>query len=365
MPSQITSSQPLLVDLSPYKMNEKPRSYPSLPLKTRLTVYLLSTVTDSACRSDGTANRRLLSLFDFRSSPNPRYSSGVRTADITVNPSRNLWFRLFVPSSPSGQRLPVIVFFHGGGFAFLSASAFAYDAVCRRFARKLPAIIISVNYRLSPEHRHPAPYIDGLDTLRFLDSSGLDGSDADASAIADLSNVFLAGDSAGGNIAHHVTRLWAAEHDSKPWARVRISGLVAIQPFFGSEDRTPAEIRLEGAPLVSTKRTDWLWKAFLPEGADRDHPAANVLGPKDAAELEKGFPATMVVIGGWDPLQDLQRRYADELRKRGKEVNLLEYADAVHAFYVFPELKLSTEFIGEMKSFVETHTKKQEISSNV
>ncbi|KAH7681419.1 Carboxylesterase protein [Dioscorea alata] len=346
-------------------MTETPGSSPSLPLKTRISISFLSNLIGSACRSDGTVNRFLFNLFDFRSSPNPRFSSGVRTADITVDTSRNLWFRLFVPSSPSGHRLPVIVFFHGGGFAFLSPSAFVYDAVCRRFARQLPAIILSINYRLSPEHRHPAPYIDGLDTLRFLDSSELDRFDPDAAEIADLSNVFLAGDSAGGNIAHHVTRLWATEQDSKPWARVRISGLVAIQPFLGSEDRTSAEKKLKGAPFVSTKRTDWLWKAFLPEGSDRDHPAANVFGPKYDAELGKGFPATMVVIGGWDPLQDLQRRYAEETRKRGKEVKLLEYADAIHAFYLFPELELSTEFIGEMKSFVETHTKKQEINSNI
>ncbi|KAJ0977237.1 hypothetical protein J5N97_012711 [Dioscorea zingiberensis] len=339
-------------------MTEKPPS-PSLPLKTRIFISVMSYFTDAAYRADGTVNRRLLSLFDIRSSANPRFSSGVRTADITVDDSRNLWFRLFVPSAAAGSRIPVVVFFHGGGFAFLSPAASAYDAVCRRLARKLPALIVSVNYRLSPENRYPAQYLDGLDTLRFLDSAGLDRSDAEAAAIADLSNVFLAGDSAGGNLAHHAARLWASENESKPWARVRISGVVAIQPFFGGEERTPAELRLVGVPLVSTKRTDWLWKAFLPDGEDRDHAAVNVFGPKDVKELERGFPATMVVVGGWDPLQDWQRRYAEELKKRGKEVKLVDYPDAIHAFYVFPELHRSADLIAEMKTFIETHTSAQ------
>lgn len=117
-------------------------------------------------------------------------------------------------------------------------------------------------------------------------------------------------------------------------------------------------MRLEGAPLVSRKRTDWLWKVFLPEGADRDHEAVNVSGPR-AKDLSKvQFPATMVFVGGLDPLQDWQRRYAEWLKKSGKEVTLVEYESAIHAFYAFPELPEARLLFGEVKKFVEQQTKK-------
>ncbi|XP_008786455.2 probable carboxylesterase 18 [Phoenix dactylifera] len=329
---------------------------PPLPWKTRFFISVLSAVTDVSRRSDGTVNRRLLSFLEPRSPASSQPVAGVRTADITVDSSRNLWFRLFVPAAAAAAgRIPLIVFFHGGGFAFLSPDGRAYDVVCRRICRKVNAVIASVNYRLSPEHRCPAPYEDGEDVLRFLDGGGLARSDPAAAGLVDLSSCFLAGDSAGGNIAHHVARRWAAGGE---WKTLRLGGLVAIQPFFGGEERTEAEIRLKGAPLVSTRRTDWLWRAFLPEGADRDHEVVNVFGPR-AAALEERYPAAMVVVGGFDPLQDWQRRYYEGLRARGKEARLVEYPDAIHAFYVFPELKESGNLIAKIADFVEEHRNKE------
>ncbi|URE10986.1 gibberellin receptor [Musa troglodytarum] len=230
---------------------------PPLSRTKRFVVAAVSAINDAACRSDGTVNRRLVSLLDARVAASAKPFRGVRTADVPVDLSRDLWFRLFVPSSVSdGERLPVIVFFHGGGFAFLSPDSYLFDDVCRRICRTVHALVVSVNYRLAPEHRCPAPYEDGAHVLRFLDGGGL---------LYDLSSCFLAGDSAGGNIVHHVARRWAADADGG-WKRVRLAGMVLIQPYFGGEERTEAELRLVGAPLVSVERTDWLWRAFLPEG---------------------------------------------------------------------------------------------------
>ncbi|KAH7839381.1 hypothetical protein Vadar_003450 [Vaccinium darrowii] len=86
-------------------------------------------------------------------------------------PSRNLWFRIFVPTAT--QPLPIIVFFHGGGFAYLMADTKDYDAICCRFASKILAVVMSVNYRLAPEYRYPAWYDDGFDVLKFLDERKL------------------------------------------------------------------------------------------------------------------------------------------------------------------------------------------------
>ncbi|CAA7396511.1 unnamed protein product [Spirodela intermedia] len=341
---------------------------PRLPWKTKLQISLLSLAWDAVCRSNGTLNRRLLSLVELKTGPSRRPVRGVRTTDITIDPARRLWVRLFLPASnggAGGTALPVVVFFHGGGFAFLSAASLEYDAVCRRFCRKLSVAVVSVNYRLSPEHRFPAQYDDGLDVLHFLESNvdipggGLLREFFEA---ADLSNCFIAGDSAGANIAHHVARRWSAgERPSE--ARIRLSGLVAIQPFFGGEERVDSEIRLAHGPVVTTDRTDWLWKAFLPDGATRDHEAANPEAA--AAELGESFPPVVVMVGEFDPLRDWQLKYFRSLRLRGKKAEIIEYAGAIHAFYAFPELKSSAVMIEDLRSFILRETCRRQNGSAV
>ncbi|CAK9187698.1 unnamed protein product [Ilex paraguariensis] len=323
------------------------KASPSLPWKTRLVLSLISTVTDACCRRDGTVNRRLISLLEPKVPANPNPINGVKTHDITVDPSRNLWFRLFVPTRPS-DNLPVIVFFHGGGFVYLSSNNKSYDLVCRRFARKVPTIVVSVNYRLAPENRYPAQYDDGFDVLQFLDH--VETRRQILPENADLSRCFLAGDSAGGNLAHHVSK--RASHSN--FRQLKVIGLVAIQPFFGGEERTESEMKLKDAHLISVSRTDWMWRAFLPPGvgSDRDHAAINVTNSRAADISGLDFPATIIFVGGLDPLQDWQRRYYEMLKRSGKEVYLVEYPNMIHAFYVFPELPESTQLISEVKDFV-------------
>ncbi|KAK2989298.1 hypothetical protein RJ640_026681 [Escallonia rubra] len=323
----------------------------SLPWKTRVALALITTVTDASRRRNGTVNRRLLSMLDFKSPPSPNPVNGVKSFDVAVDPSRCLWFRVYVPTAAG--KLPVVVFFHGGGFIYLSPDGKAYDAVCRRFARKIPAVVVSVNYRLAPEHRYPAQYDDGFDVLRFLDDEGNGGKVLPADA--DVSCCFLAGDSAGGNLAHHVARR-ASENKFR---LLKVIGLVAIQPFFGGEERTEAEKRLVGMPLTTLPRTDFMWKAFLPPGSDRDHEAVNVSGPRavDISKLE--FPATMVVVAGFDMLQDWQRRYYEWLRRCGKEAWLREYPNTIHAFYIFPELPESGQLMSEVREFVQQQMEKR------
>lgn len=139
------------------------------------------------------------------------------------------------------------------------------------------------------------------------------------------------------------------------WWLIKVLGVAAIQPFFGGEERTEAEIKLAKVdPLISISRTDWLWKAFLPpgEGMDRDHEVVNVSGPRAVDISKLKFPPTMVVVGGFDSLNDWQKRYYQWLKKCGKEAYLVEYPNMVHAFYIFPEIKEATDLIAKVADFV-------------
>uniref|UniRef100_A0A2C9U2I2 Alpha/beta hydrolase fold-3 domain-containing protein n=1 Tax=Manihot esculenta TaxID=3983 RepID=A0A2C9U2I2_MANES len=326
--------------------NDVPQ-WPDLPWKLNISISAFSFTFDVTRRSNGTANRFLMSFFDLRTSPSKKPSNGVKTTDITIDKSRNLWFRLYTPvntgdGAAAVGNLPVIFFFHGGGFVFMAPSSKPYDEFCYGLARELSAIVISVNYRLAPEHRYPSQYEDGFDALKFVDTAIIEGFSGN------LRQCFLAGDSAGGNLVHHLA-VKASEHD---FSNLKLIGNILIQPFFGGEERTESELRLTRAPFVTMERSDWMWKAFLPEGSNRDHPAANVFGPNSVDISGVKLPATIIFVGGFDPLQDWQKRYCDGLKKYGKEASLVEFAKTFHSFYAFPELPEFSMLMKEMKDFM-------------
>lgn len=310
-----------------------------------LSAYTL--IRDVSFRSNFTINRRLLNFIDRKIPPSPPFSR-----DFTIDPSRNLWFRLYNPTATAANNnsnnLPVIIYFHGGGFATNSPDSAPFDSLARRFSQHLNSVIVSVNYRLAPEHRCPSQYDDGFDAVKFLDSS------AAVDLLppgTDLGRCFIAGDSAGGNLAHHV----AVRACEDGFERVRLRGLIALQPFFGGEERTESEIRIgNGAPGLSVERADWYWKAFLPDGSCRDHPCVNVFGPNSVDVSGLKLPDSLVVVGGSDPVQDWQKRYIEGLRSAGKEVRLVEYPNAFHGFYAFPELPETALLMDEIRDFI-TH----------
>jgi acetyl esterase/lipase len=126
--------------------------------------------------------------------------------------------------------------------------------------------------------------------------------------------------------------------------RLRLAGAILIQPFFGGEERTEAEVAFDKAcRILTVARADHYWREFLPEGATRDHPAARVCG--EGVELADTFPPAMVVSGGFDLLKDWHARYVETLRAKGKLVRVVEYPDAFHGFYAFPEIADSGKLV--------------------
>ncbi|GMH07678.1 hypothetical protein Nepgr_009518 [Nepenthes gracilis] len=329
-------------------METEPRSSLTLSWKNRLRLAIFDFVTDKSFRRDGTLNRRLVDLIDRKSPAKSTPENGVKTHDVSVDPSRNLWFRLFIPSKTVSDvdSLPVVFYVHGGGFCLLSPASVHFDAVCRRFACEINAVVVSLNYRLAPEHKFPAQYDDGFDALRFIDENRQSLEFWPENA--DISRCFLAGDSAGGNIAHHL----GVRASQTQFKQARIIGLILIQPFFGGKDRTDSEVRLHSAPCAAIARTDWMWKAFLPTGADRDHGAANVSGPNKVAISGLDIPPVILFVGGFDQLRDWQLRYHDWLEKSGKDVTLVDIPTACHAFYLFPETPESSTLITEIAVFI-------------
>ncbi|CAM6084106.1 unnamed protein product [Calypogeia fissa] len=321
-----------------------------LAMKFRLAGMFISKMQPLVFRNDGTMDRTIHEYIDIRVKANKTPVDGIYTTDVHIDPDESeLWVRIFAHLS-TDEKLPVVLYFHGGGFAEFHADSTSYDQLGRKIAKALNAVVVSVNYRQSPEHRYPTQYEDCFKALQWLQKTQA-GSNG-LPETADLSRTILAGDSAGGNITHHVG-VRAAESDLGP---VKIRAWIMLQPFFGAVERSKSELRVPNPFLLSVRMSDWFWKAFLPLDADRDHKAANVVGPNapDLKGLGPRMPPIFIVIGTHDILKDREVEYGKMMATVvGKEKVLIKKYDyGFHGFFAF-DLVLQKSLMLDMQSFVE------------
>ncbi|KAA8547811.1 hypothetical protein F0562_004240 [Nyssa sinensis] len=230
---------------------------------------------------------------------------GVTAKDVVIDKFTNLWARFYVTNC--NKKLPLLVYFHGGGFCVGSSSWSCYHDFLAKLASKAGCLIMSVNYRLAPENRLPAAYEDGFKAVMWVKQQAMISSNELKWWLnqCNISSMFLAGDSAGANIAHHVaTQLGSLEPSTlKPLC---LKGTILIQPFFGGEARTQSEkhaIQPSNSAL-SASASDTYWQLSLPVGANRDHPWCNPLA-KSATKLgDLKLPPTMICISDMDILKD-------------------------------------------------------------
>lgn len=163
--------------------------------------------------------------------------------DCLFDKTHNLHLRLYKPTSISNptNKLPILFYIHGGGFCVGSRSWPICHNCCLRLASGLNALVIAPDYRLAPEHRLPAAMDDGLSAMQWLQTQALseNGDAWFSDGGVDFDQVFVLGDSSGGNIAHHLAvRLGAGSAGLVP---VRVRGYILLGPFFGGLNRTTSE----------------------------------------------------------------------------------------------------------------------------
>ncbi|CAA3005442.1 probable carboxylesterase 120 isoform X1 [Olea europaea subsp. europaea] len=252
---------------------------------------------------------------------NPSDSSPVLSKDIPVNESNKTWVRVFLSrkvfDSKQVEKLPVIVYYHGGGLVLLSAATTVFHEFCNKVANEIPAVVVSQEYRLAPEHRLPAAYEDCMEALQWFKTT----SDEWLTKYADFSKCYLMGCSAGGNIAYHVgLRAVGCIDDLNP---VKIRGLILQQPFFGGTERTSSELRLLNSKVIPPCATDIMWELALPVGVDRDHEYCNPMAGMKSEVFEQikeqGWKILITGSEG-DPLFDRQIELAKVLKEKGLRV---------------------------------------------
>ena len=229
-----------------------------------------------------------------------------------------------------------------------------------RLAGELPALVLSADYRLAPEHRLPAAHRDAETVLSWLRDQAAAGTDAWLAECADFGRVFVCGDSAGGNMVHHVAARLGSGALARG-ARVGVGGCVILWPYFGGEESTAAEAEAEAMAPSSEfdpgKNFDQMWRLALPDGATRDHPAANPFGPESAPLDDVRFPPVLVAKAGRDRMRDRVAEYVARLRAMGKPVELAEFEGQGHGFFVFaPFGDASDELVRVVRQFMCTCT---------
>ncbi|PLQ00211.1 alpha/beta hydrolase [Cupriavidus pauculus] len=225
--------------------------------------------------------------------------------------------RCYAPTVPGGAAglQPVLLYFHGGGF--MVGSLDSHDALCRSLSARSGCAVVSVAYRLAPEHRFPTAVHDAVDALHWLRAHGAEhGLDPD--------RVALGGDSAGGTLAA-VTALHARD-DPASLGQPRLQLL--IYPGTGAWRDTASQRRFDTGYLLEGDTIDWFYGHYLRDAADRaDWRFAPLLAPDVA-----GAAPALVLLAEYDPLVDEGVAYARRLEAAGVTVTLQVEPGMVHEF---------------------------------
>jgi acetyl esterase len=227
-------------------------------------------------------------------------------------PAGEIPARLYAPTA-GGAALPAVAYFHGGGW--VQGDLETHHGLCARLAAHAGALVVSVDYRLAPEHKFPAAVDDCLAAYRWLRARGRDVG-------ADPGRVAVAGDSAGGNLAAVVSQLAAAGGGPVPTCQVLVYPAVDFSLATGSHRD------LADGHVIPRDRVVWYMEQYLRAEADKADLRASPLRAPSLA----GQPPTLVVTAGFDPLRDEGRAYADRLREAGVDVVYREYPGQIHAF---------------------------------
>ena len=201
-----------------------------------------------------------------------------------------------------------IVWLHGGGWVMNGIEA--CDAMCRFLAASAAATVVSVDYRVAPEHPFPVPVDDCFDALSWV------------AALDDSSPLVVGGDSAGGNMAA-VCALRARDRGGPS-----LAAQVLVYPATDTDMTTPSYREHGGNELLmlGTKEMAWFFDQYLPNPADRVNPD---VAPLRAADLS-GLPPAIVVVAEYDPLRDEGIALAQRMREAGVAVEVVEAAGQIH-----------------------------------
>jgi acetyl esterase len=232
--------------------------------------------------------------------------------DRTVpGPAGQIPVRVYTPA-PGGP-FPVLMYFHGGGWVIGDLDS--HDGICRALCNRAGCVVVSVHYRLAPEHKYPAAGEDCYAATKWVADHAKDfGGDG---------RLAVGGDSAGGNLAAVVT-LMARRHRAP-----RIDFQLLIYPATDHNLDTSSYHDNAQGYFLWRADMEWFWNQYLPNEAAGEEVYAS---PLRAADL-RGLPLALVITAEYDPLRDEGEAYAQRLEQADVPVSLARYPGLIHGFF--------------------------------
>jgi acetyl esterase len=220
--------------------------------------------------------------------------------------------RAYAPVAAGGP-LPVLIYFHGGGF--VAGSLESHDGLCRLFAAEGGFRVISVDYRLAPEHPWPAAVEDAFAAVQWIE--------ANATALGvDAGRIAVGGDSSGGTLAAVAAQM-ARDAGAPP---ICFQLLMFPNTQIGAETASLHEFAV--GYFLERRAIEYFYGLYAPPGVDRNAPRVSPLKAKDLS----GLPPAYVMLAGYDPLHDEGMAYAEKLRAAGVPTAIADYSGMVHCF---------------------------------
>ncbi|MFC5427924.1 alpha/beta hydrolase [Paraburkholderia denitrificans] len=242
----------------------------------------------------------------------------VEDLDVPVRDGATIRARLYYPVEPHwAEPLPALVYLHGGGFTVGSVDT--HDALCRMFARDAHCAVLSVDYRLAPEHLFPTAVHDSFDAYSWLHAHA-------AEYAIDPARLAVGGDSAGGTLAAVCTVL------ARDAGRAPVLQLLIYPGTSGYQD-TDSHARLADGHLLTAETIQWFFNHYVRDANDRDDwRFAPLDGTREAPSFARLAPA-WIAVAQYDPLVDEGEAYAQKLRDAGNAVTLAHYPGMIHEFF--------------------------------
>jgi acetyl esterase/lipase len=221
--------------------------------------------------------------------------------------------RIYRPLNPGRGDLPLVAFFHGGGWVFGSPAS--HEGLCTMIANRASALVVAINYRRPPEHPFPAPLEDAMQALRWLSThaSGLGASPA---------ALVVAGDSSGGNLAAAASL--RARGQAGPSLAFQWLLYPALDPTLSSESYA----HFADDPFLSRSEMEWYWTQYV----GSDPTARNEYSAPILAKALEGLPPALIQTAENDVLRDEGEEYGRRLRDAGVDVVVKRYEGMVHGF---------------------------------
>jgi acetyl esterase len=215
---------------------------------------------------------------------------------------------------PEGDApLPALVFFHGGGWVVGSIAT--HDLLCRTLTNLAQVVVVSVEYRLAPEHPYPAALRDACNATAWVAARG-------TALGIDPARIFVGGDSAGGNLAAAVA-LHARDRGGRS-----LAFQLLIYPITNDDLDTPSYQEYANGYMLTREAMAWYWDQYVPEPGGRRHPYVSPLRANDLS----GLPPALVVTAEYDVLRDEGEAYARRLEEAGVPARLIRYDGLIHGF---------------------------------